>query len=116
MADVVTFGEVMVRLAPPNFQRLEQARSLDARLHRTVAAAAHNADLAALSERLQRETTLGFGLEPFTDEVLARARPQHAALVQAVLDRDAERAAAVATGHFTLTSEALSALRRRAGG
>jgi 2-dehydro-3-deoxygluconokinase len=27
--DVVTFGEVMVRLAPPNFQRLEQARSLD---------------------------------------------------------------------------------------
>ncbi|AWM39006.1 2-dehydro-3-deoxygluconokinase [Gemmata obscuriglobus] len=29
MADVVTFGEAMVRLAPPNFQRLEQARSLD---------------------------------------------------------------------------------------
>lgn len=29
MADVVTFGEVMVRLAPPNFQRLEQARALD---------------------------------------------------------------------------------------
>jgi len=27
--DVVTFGEVMVRLAPPHFQRLEQARSLD---------------------------------------------------------------------------------------
>lgn len=29
MPDVVTFGEVMVRLAPPHFQRLEQARSLD---------------------------------------------------------------------------------------
>src|SRR5215210_5031905 len=29
MADVITFGEVMVRLAPPHFQRLEQARSLD---------------------------------------------------------------------------------------
>src|SRR5689334_20944706 len=27
--DIVTFGEVMVRLAPPHFQRLEQARSLD---------------------------------------------------------------------------------------
>jgi 2-dehydro-3-deoxygluconokinase len=27
--DVVTFGEVMVRLAPPHFQRLEQARTLD---------------------------------------------------------------------------------------
>src|SRR3954452_16224239 len=27
--DVVTFGEAMIRLNPPNFQRLEQARSLD---------------------------------------------------------------------------------------
>lgn len=29
MPDIITFGEVMVRLAPPHFQRLEQARSLD---------------------------------------------------------------------------------------
>lgn len=29
MADVITFGEAMVRLSPPNFQRLEQAHSLD---------------------------------------------------------------------------------------
>lgn len=29
MAEVVTFGEAMIRLAPPNFQRLEQATSLD---------------------------------------------------------------------------------------
>jgi len=29
MADVVTFGEAMVRLSPPGFQRLEQAASLD---------------------------------------------------------------------------------------
>jgi len=27
--DVIAFGEVMVRLAPPHFQRIEQARSLD---------------------------------------------------------------------------------------
>src|SRR5687768_14151411 len=27
--DVVTFGEAMVRLSPPGFRRLEQARSLD---------------------------------------------------------------------------------------
>ncbi len=27
--DVVTFGEAMVRLSPPNFQKLEQARNLD---------------------------------------------------------------------------------------
>jgi 2-dehydro-3-deoxygluconokinase len=29
MSDVIAFGEVMVRLAPPHFQRLEQARALD---------------------------------------------------------------------------------------
>jgi len=29
MVDVVTFGEAMIRLAPPNFQRLEQTDSLD---------------------------------------------------------------------------------------
>ncbi len=29
MCEVVTFGEAMVRLSPPNFQRLEQARKLD---------------------------------------------------------------------------------------
>jgi 2-dehydro-3-deoxygluconokinase len=29
MAEVVTFGEAMVRLSPPSFRRLEQARSLD---------------------------------------------------------------------------------------
>ena len=27
--DCITFGEAMVRLAPPQFHRLEQARSLD---------------------------------------------------------------------------------------
>ncbi len=30
--DVVTFGEAMIRLSPPNFARLEQARSLDLRV------------------------------------------------------------------------------------
>jgi 2-dehydro-3-deoxygluconokinase len=29
MVDLITFGEAMVRLSPPDFQRLEQARSLD---------------------------------------------------------------------------------------
>jgi 2-dehydro-3-deoxygluconokinase len=29
MPEVIAFGEVMVRLAPPHFQRLEQARTLD---------------------------------------------------------------------------------------
>jgi len=32
MADVVTFGEAMIRLTPPHFQRLEQATSLDVQI------------------------------------------------------------------------------------
>lgn len=32
MFDVVTFGEAMIRLAPPNFQRLEQTDSLDVQI------------------------------------------------------------------------------------
>src|SRR6266436_4309736 len=28
-SDIVTFGEAMIRLSPPNFKRLEQAHSLD---------------------------------------------------------------------------------------
>ena len=29
MNDVITFGEAMIRLSPPNFRRLEQATSLE---------------------------------------------------------------------------------------
>jgi 2-dehydro-3-deoxygluconokinase len=32
VADVVTFGEAMIRLAPPHFQRLEQTTSLDVQI------------------------------------------------------------------------------------
>jgi 2-dehydro-3-deoxygluconokinase len=32
MYDIVTFGEAMVRLSPPNFQRLEQAASFDVQI------------------------------------------------------------------------------------
>lgn len=32
MADLITFGEVMIRLSPPNYKRLEQTDSLDVRV------------------------------------------------------------------------------------
>ncbi|MFQ3550294.1 MAG: PfkB family carbohydrate kinase, partial [Armatimonadota bacterium] len=32
MADVVTLGEAMLRLSPPDFHRLEQANSFDAKV------------------------------------------------------------------------------------
>jgi GntR family transcriptional repressor for pyruvate dehydrogenase complex len=95
---------------------LEQARVLDVRLHRAVAAATHNRDLAALSEQLQGQTTLGFALEPFTDDVFARALPQHEILVAAVTEGDADLAAETATHHFALTTAVMRDLLRRSGG
>lgn len=95
---------------------LEQARVLDVRLHRTVAAAAHNADLGALSERLLSETTFGFALEPFTPDVFDRALPQHEELVAAVVAGQPDRAAETATHHFMLTTEVMRELLRRAVG
>src|SRR5262245_39627052 len=56
--EVVTFGEAMIRLSPPNFRRLEQARSLDlfvggAELN-TAAALARLGRSAAWVSRLTR--------------------------------------------------------------
>ncbi len=60
--DVITFGEAMLRLAPPNFHRLEQARSLDlkvggAELNTAVALAARpvrRVDFTAYGQSLGR--------------------------------------------------------------
>lgn len=112
--DMVALGEALALFQ--DAAGLEQARLLDVRLHRTVAASAHNADLAQLSARLLGETTLGLALEPFTEEVFRRAVPQHRALVNAVIAGDADRAATIAREHFALTTEVLRELLRRTGG
>jgi 2-dehydro-3-deoxygluconokinase len=83
-ADVIAFGEVMARLAPPHFQRLEQARSLDleiggaelntgvglARLGRTVewvSALPRNAMGQLVANRV-REAGVGIEHVQFTEE------------------------------------------------
>lgn len=96
-------------------ETLEAARAADGGLHRAVAAATHNPHLVVLSSRLLAESTLGFAFEPFTDDVYARALPQHRELVEAVVTGDAEVAGELASRHFTLTTEALRALMSRAG-
>jgi 2-dehydro-3-deoxygluconokinase len=82
--DVVTFGEAMIRLAPPNFRRLEQARSLDlqvggAELNTAVA-------LARLGRRSAWVSRL-------TDNPLGRLVANHA------------REAGVSTEHVLFTAE-----------
>jgi 2-dehydro-3-deoxygluconokinase len=58
MADVITFGEAMVRLSPPGFRRLEQARALDVQIGgaelNTAVALAHLGRSASWVSRLTR--------------------------------------------------------------
>ena len=82
--DVITFGEAMVRLSPPSFQRLEQARSLDLR----VGGAELNTAVGLA--RLGRRTAW---VSRLTDNPLGRLIANHA------------REAGVATDHIVWTLE-----------
>ncbi|MGH7651709.1 MAG: PfkB family carbohydrate kinase, partial [Gemmatimonadaceae bacterium] len=60
--DLVTFGEAMVRLTPPNFQRLEQARTFDVHVgggELNVAVAASRLGVAARWVSCLPENALG---------------------------------------------------------
>jgi len=79
------------------------ARAWDRRLHGLVCAAAGNPHLTALSAHLTAAATLGFGAEPYEREFFDRALHEHQALIDAVVDGEAERAQEIARSHFLLT-------------
>src|SRR5436305_539571 len=82
--DVITFGEAMVRLSPPNFRRLEQARSLD------VQVGGAELNTAVALARLGRSAAWASRL---TDNPLGRLIANHA------------REAGVSTEHVVWTKE-----------
>jgi 2-dehydro-3-deoxygluconokinase len=82
--EVVTFGEAMIRLSPPNFRRLEQARSLDVQ----VGGAELNTAVA-----LARLGHPSAWVSRLTDNPLGRLIANHA------------REAGVATEHVVWTKE-----------
>src|SRR5271166_4534374 len=84
MPDVITFGEAMVRLSPPNFRRLEQARSLD------VQAGGAELNTAVGLARLGRSSAW---VSRLTDNALGRLLANHA------------REAGVATDHVVWTDQ-----------
>jgi GntR family transcriptional repressor for pyruvate dehydrogenase complex len=91
----------------------ESSRVADLEVHQSIAAAAHNARLSELSLRLRHEVTLGLEAEPFSPAVREMAIAHHAELAGAVLERDAEGAAAIAARHFSLTEDRLRSLHSR---
>jgi 2-dehydro-3-deoxygluconokinase len=84
MPEVITFGEAMIRLSPPNFRRLEQARSLDVQ----VGGAELNTAVAVA--RLGRSSAW---LSRLTDNPLGRLVANHA------------REAGVSTDHLVWTKD-----------
>jgi 2-dehydro-3-deoxygluconokinase len=82
--DVVTFGEAMIRLAPPNYRRLEQARCLD------VQVGGAELNTAAGLARLGRKAAW---VSRLTDNPLGRLVANHA------------REAGVSTEHVLFTPE-----------
>ncbi|MCU1615923.1 MAG: GntR family transcriptional regulator [Frankiales bacterium] len=93
---------------------LAAAQAADLRLHSAVAAAAHNARLVQLHERLLSEVSLGFAVEPFTQPIYDLALDQHRALAAAVVAGEEEAAWAVGREHFSITSDQLRQTRARA--
>ncbi len=82
--DVITFGEAMVRLSPPNYRRLEQARSLD------VQVGGAELNTAVGLSRLGRSTAW---VSRLTDNPLGRLIANHA------------REAGVSSEHVVWTSD-----------
>jgi 2-dehydro-3-deoxygluconokinase len=82
--DIITFGEAMIRLSPPNFRRLEQARSLD------VQVGGAELNTAVALARLGRSSAW---VSRLTDNPLGRLIANHA------------REAGVGTEHIVWTKD-----------
>jgi GntR family transcriptional regulator, transcriptional repressor for pyruvate dehydrogenase complex len=113
-ADVPAIEEALGAYREAGSDR-EASRAADQAMHVAIAQAAHNPYLSQLSAQIRREISLGFGAEPYTPRIRARAVKDHAALADAVIGGEPSRAASVATKHFRLTERMLRELIARIG-
>jgi len=93
----------------------EASRAADAAVHTTIANATGNPYLAGLSGQIRRQISLGFGAEPYSREIRARAVKDHTALTEAVIAGKATTAGRIAERHFRLTETVLRDLVTRIG-
>jgi DNA-binding FadR family transcriptional regulator len=91
----------------------EASRAADQALHEAVAGATQNPYLANLSSLIRGELSLGFGAEPYSAAIRAKAVKDHTKLARAVADRDPAAAARVAGTHFRLTERTVRDLMTR---
>ena len=81
----------------------EASGRADGALHRAIAEAAGNPYLVDLHERIRHALSLGFRAEAFSPAIRERAIGEHAALAEAVIAGDEERAATIAAQNFCIT-------------
>jgi GntR family transcriptional regulator, transcriptional repressor for pyruvate dehydrogenase complex len=91
----------------------DASRLADHALHQAIAKATHNDRLVELSGSVRREVSLGFDAEPYSPLTRKLALAQHPALADAIITGDVDRAAAIATEHFSLTEDMLRELHAR---
>jgi GntR family transcriptional repressor for pyruvate dehydrogenase complex len=96
----------------------EASRAADQAVHEAVAGATQNPYLANLSSLIRNEISLGFGAEPYSPVIRARAVKDHVKLAGAIAAGDPAAAARVAGTHFQLTESTVRDLMARinAGG
>lgn len=110
-ADIETISRAVGEYAQAEGR--DASRLADHALHQAIARAAHNSRLVELSARIRREVGLGFDAEPYTPRMRSRALRQHPTLAEAVIAGDPDRAARLASSHFSLTDDMLTELRVR---
>ena len=94
----------------------EASGRADHALHRAIAEATANPYLIDLSDRVHEAVSLGFRAEAYSQAIRDRAIGEHAALAQAIVEGEAERAAVLAAGHFAITEDRLRELYARSAG
>ncbi len=79
----------------------------DLELHRAIVAATGNPYLVELSRTINRDVSLGMGVDPWSPALRERGLQQHPGLVDAVIEGDDERAGTLALEHFSLTEQTI---------
>ncbi len=101
------------QLIEPLIARTAASRAADQAVHAAIAKATGNPYLASLSGQIRRQISLGFGAEPYSRAIRARAVKDHTALAEAVIAGKAATAGRIAERHFRLTETVLRDLVSR---
>lgn len=80
------------------------ARAADFRFHQALAQVSGNSVLRTIAGDLDREINMGFRHDPFSASLSERAAEDHAQIVEAIVERDAQRAGDLAEQHFRHTT------------